>query len=271
MPIDDAAAPILIEGKVDGAVAILADISERMRQEQMDEVERERLEDEVHKAANELGQSRADLRALSGYLMNAQEQERKRLARELHDDFGQRMALLNMQVDRALQHTEEAPPETRDLLRTISGEVSALNDGLRAVSHKLHPAVIEDLGLIAALRNLAESHGENGNEVSAWLPDQIPEIPLDKATALYRIAQEALRNARKHAKGAEIHVTLTSQDSSLQLKVRDSGPGFNLANARLAGGLGLLSMQERARLVNGSLQINSQPGQGTVVSVSVPL
>ena len=271
MPVEDAATPIVVDHRVEGAVAMVADITERVRQETLQQDERERLEDEFNKTASALGETRERMRSLAAYLITAQELERRRVAQELHDDFGQKMALLNMQADRALQRMEESPEEAKEILRNISGEVSSLNQGLREVSHRLHPAVIGDLGLIAALRNLAETYGKEGTAVTSWLPEEIPEISLDAATALYRIAQEAIRNAQKHAKGAEIHVTLTVQDGSLHLKVRDSGPGFNLANARLGGGLGLLSMQERARLINGSLNIVSRPGQGTVVSVSVPL
>ena len=271
LPVECSAAPIVKEGQIEGAVAILSDISDRIHHEQMEEAQRDRLEGEVYRTSNELGQTRADLRALSGYLMTAQEQERRRLARELHDDFGQRMSLLSMNVDRALQQLHTDPKESEDLLRRIHDELSVANDGLREVSHRLHPAVIEDLGLIAALKSLITSSRENGSEVMSWLPDQIPELSLDTATALYRIAQEALRNAQTHGKGAPVHLTLTTQDGHLNLKIHDNGPGFSLANARINGGLGLLSMQERARLVNGTLLIKSQPGEGTVVSVSVPV
>jgi signal transduction histidine kinase len=264
MPIEGSASPIVIEHAVEGAVAVLSDIREQIRAEEM-------LEGELSKSANELGQTRADLRALSAYLMIAQEQERRRLARELHDDFGQRMSVLTMNVDRALQQIHADPRESEDLLRRIHEELSTANDGLREVSHRLHPAVIEDLGLIAALKSLTATSRENGSEVTCWLPDQIPDLSLDTATALYRIAQEALRNAQTHGKGAPVHLTLTTQDGHLNLKIHDNGPGFSLTNARLNGGLGLLSMQERARLVNGTLQIKSQPGDGTVVSVSVPV
>jgi two-component system sensor histidine kinase UhpB len=131
--------------------------------------------------------------------------------------------------------------------------------------------VIEDLGLIAALRSLSVSYRENGSEVSCRFVDEIPELPLDTATALYRIAQEALRNAQKHGEGTPIYISLTITESTLQLAVCDTGPGFDPAHAQHDSGLGLLTMHERARLVNGTLMVRSQPGQGTVVSVIVPL
>ena len=249
-----------------------ADSGERMRAEQLLalEVERGRLEEEVHNRTNELAQTRDALRALTGHLMTAQEQERRRLARELHDDFGQRMALLSLNADRALKQIHTNPRESEDLLRSIGEDLSIVNQGLREVSHRLHPSVIEDLGLIAAIQSLAQSYRENGNEVTCWVPEQIPQIPLDTATALYRITQEALRNAQKHAAGAPVHVSLTTQDGSMRLTIRDAGRGFDVAQAANGGGLGLLSMKERARLANAKLLVKSRPEEGTEISVSVP-
>jgi two-component system CheB/CheR fusion protein len=256
---------------VEGAVAILADIQERIHQELLEIQGRERLEEEVQQTSNELGQTRAELRALAARLMTAEEQERRRLARELHDDLGQRLALLTMRANNALERLQKNPQESEALFQGVLEELSVANREVRELSHGLHPSIIEHLGLPAALRNLVASCRDGGFEVGCWVPDQIPPITLDTATALYRIAQEAIRNAQQHANGAPIHVTLTAQDNSLRLAVLDSGPGFDLGHARVGGGLGLLSMQERARLVNGTLLIKARPGDGTEVSVSVPV
>jgi two-component system CheB/CheR fusion protein len=271
MAIENAAAPILVKDQLEGAVAIVADIRERMRQERLQMEEHERLEGEMQQTSNELGQTRSELRALAAHLMTAQEMERRRLARELHDDLGQRLALLSIRAQSALDQIHKNPQESEGLLRTIGEELLIVNQGLREVSHRLHPSMIEQLGLLTALRSLCTSYSENGSEVSCLLPDQIPEMTLDTATALYRISQEAIRNAQKHAKGAPIVITVTTRENSLRLAVRDSGPGFDVNRARLGGGLGLLSMQERARLVNGTLLVKSQPGHGTDVTVSVPV
>lgn len=110
----------------------------------------------------------------------------------------------------------------------------------------------------------------DGIDVSCSLPDEIPVLTADAATALYRITQEALRNSIKHAPGAPVHVTLGTQDNSVQLTIRDDGPGFELTKVRLAGGLGILNMNERARLVKGALLLDSRPGDGTVITVRVP-
>lgn len=131
--------------------------------------------------------------------------------------------------------------------------------------------MLEDLGLVAALRSLVSGFRDLGDGVSSNLPDGIPEVSREAATALYRITQEALRNATKHASGAPVHVKLETQDGHLQLTIRDAGPGFDLAYARHNGGLGLFSMQERARLARGTPLLNSKSGDGTVIEVRVPL
>jgi len=261
--IEDAAAPIVVNNRVEGAVAIMADIRERLRQERQQEVERERLEEEVHKTTDELGQTRSELRALAGHLMTAQEEERRRLALELHDDLSQRVALMSLRADDAIARIHKDPEESAVLLEGIHAELLAVSRGLRELSHRLHPSIIEQLGLIASLRSACMSYRESGIDVTCLLPDQIPEVSLEIATALYRIAQEAIRNAQKHAKGAPIHVSMTTQENSLRLSVRDSGPGFEMNSACLAGGLGLLSMQERARSISGTLLIKPRLGEGT--------
>ncbi len=271
MPIEDLSAPIIPAGQVEGSVVIFADVTQQLLQEQEQEDERERLEDEVQKATGELGQSRAELRALSAYLINTQEQERNRLARELHDDFGQRMALLSIHTDRALEHLQKNPREAEKLLQRIRAEISTLNLEIRQVSHNLHPSVLEDLGLLAAMRSLIEGYRDEGSEVSSKLPDEIPALTADATTAVYRIAQEALRNILKHAPGAPVQLALAVEGSTVQLTIRDGGPGFDLTKIRLGGSLGILSMNERARLVNATLLINSSPGKGTVITVRMPV
>lgn len=268
--IEDAASPIAVGEQLVGAVEIIRDITERVRHERLQEEERVRLEEQMHQASYDLGQTRDELRALSGHLITAQEDERRRLARELHDDFGQRMAILGMQADRASGKIHLSPQEAADLLQGIREQAADLNQALREMSHRLHPPLLEDLGLIPGLRSLIDSFRAEGAEISFGAPAEIPQPSLNVTMALYRIAQEALRNATKYAQGAPIHLHLGIQNGALLLSIRDNGPGFDLVQARLAGGLGLLSMHERARLVNGSMTFNSKPGEGTVVTVRVP-
>jgi two-component system CheB/CheR fusion protein len=189
----------------------------------------------------------------------------------LHDNIGQRLSLLSLHVNEAAKDIPSNPQRSVELLRSVQDGLSAINTSIRETSHRLHPQQIEDLGLIVALRSLCSSYDSNGAKVNCSTPDHIPDVSVEIATTLYRIAQEAVQNALKHAPGAPIKIALTTPDNSLQLSVRDDGPGFDLAEASHNGGLGFSTMQERARLANGKLSIKSRPGQGAEVSVVVPI
>ena len=271
IPIEDSAAPILENGVATGAVSVFLSIGERLRREREAEEFKDRLEEQVHSTTAALGQTRAELRALSGHLMTAQEEERRLVARELHDDFAQRTAFVDMQVARALDLIPDENDELRDLLLEIRHQVSTLAAGLRTTSHRLHPSILNDLGLVTALKILVDEFRENGGEASIRLPDGFPELGLESATTLYRITQEALRNARKHAPGAPVRLTLAATSETVHLTIEDAGPGFDLNYARSKGGLGLISMQERALWIGGTLFLSTRPGEGTTLSVRIPI
>jgi two-component system CheB/CheR fusion protein len=202
--------------------------------------------------------------------MKAQEEERRRLARELHDDFGQATAIIELELARTAEMVSAENIELRQSLQHVREHIANLSNRLREASHRLHPSILVDLGLASALEGLVEDFRKSGSEVSARVPASSPEISLEAATALYRIAQEALRNATKHAPGAPVHLTLASSGSGMQLIIRDAGPGFDLNHVRTRAGLGLLSMQERARLAGGTLLISTRAGEGTVLTVRLP-
>jgi PAS domain S-box-containing protein len=269
IPIEDAASPILQGGRVIGAIAVFTDMSERVRTERDAEHERERLEEQVQAAAEALGSTRSDLRALSSRLMAAQEEERRRVARELHDDLGQHTAIAEFELQALASRLSPSHPE-HQLVESVRRRVSDLSSTLRHVAHCLHPASVEQLGLTAALRALADEYRQQGAEVYFVAPTDIPAPPLPTATALYRIAQEALRNAVKHAEGAPVRILLKQAGEELHLKVEDAGPGFELNQVR-GKGLGLLSMQERAYAARGTVLFRTAPGDGTLVFVRVPL
>lgn len=270
IPVEDSAAPIIREGRVAGAVTVFTDITDRLRREREQEIERDRLEEEVHVATEALGQTRSELRALSGHLMAAQEEERRRIGRELHDDFGQRTAVLGWQLE---QLSQMAPFEgqSKNLVEVIRSEMTKLAKGISDTSHRLYPSVLNDVGLVAGIRELVESFQEGGLDVSFENDRAQVELPLDISTALYRITQEALRNLTKHCAGAAARITLSETDDALLLTIEDSGPGFDLASTRAAGGLGLISMQERARVAGGTMRLRTAPGKGTEIAVEIPL
>ena len=217
-----------------------------------------------------LGRSEAQLRALTARIITAQEDERRRVARDLHDDICQKLAVLEINLHQIAPKIARDPDEaTRDLQQLLS-KVGSLSEEVRHISHALHPSVIDDLGPVAALRSLLEDFQQRENMVIAFTPRDIPERVSNELTAgLYRIAQEALRNIAKHGAGTEVEVILTGSEDRIRLEVLDVGPGFDVRAPR--SGLGLTSMEERTRIMHGSFSIESEPGKGTRVSVDVPL
>lgn len=232
--------------------------------------ERERLTGEVESTARELGRSQEELRALAGNLLMSQEEERRRLARELHDDVSQRLASFDLDSNEVLRYlgTDSALAEQK--FQGMRAQMRALSEDVRRLSHRLHPSIIEDLGLAPALRSLTGEFGEREKMITTFSAQDLPDkVPVEISSGLYRIAQEALRNVAKHAGKTHVKMLLRSKPGALELQVTDSGLGFDMEDKRF--GLGLISMEERARLIGATLKIESALGEGTKVTVDVPL
>lgn len=280
-PIEASASPLFQDGQLVGAVTIFCDISERLVQETQRDRRHRILKQQVRTANAALGDTQAELQALSRHLMTAQEDERRQVARELHDDLGQQTALLDMELSRleALlpRGATETAGEVQQVMAALRARSHGLADGLRGVSHRLHPSVLEDLGLQVALRMLVEEHHRCGEELCFIEPKglSLPPLPKHTTSALYRIAQEALRNTRKHAPRAPVRLTLsvlrTPPPGELYLSIEDAGPGFELHKVRAGSGLGLLSLKERALSIGGSIEFDSALGHGTRIEVRAPL
>lgn len=212
----------------------------------------------------------ADLRDLSSYLIAAQEEERARIARELHDDLSQRMALLLIGLDQLNQQLpEKSHREQLSLLATAADEIST---DLRDISHQLHPAKLEALGLVAALSShCRELSSRHRIQIRFERHDVPAQLPSDLTLCLYRILQEALRNVLKHSGAVKATVILRRSSVGIELSISDAGSGFTMVPRRSGGGLGLISIQERLRLVKGNLTIESAPSRGTRISAWVPL
>lgn len=203
-------------------------------------------------------------------ILTAQESERRRIALELHDDLAQRLSLLAMQLDLLRRTAPDSIEELAGRLEPLTRQVEALSDDIRRVSHQLHPSIVEDLGLESALRQLvSEFERIHKMPVQFAVQPLTSPVPRDTATALYRIAQEALRNAAKHASGAPVRVMLSEVDEEVRLSISDNGPGFDITTIRKHGGLGLISMRERARLAGGRFSVQTRPGDGTEIVVAV--
>ena len=201
---------------------------------------------------------------LSGQLLTAHEDERRRIARELHDDLTQRLARLSVDAFHVERNAGAGASQMRrDLVR--------LSEDVHAMSYRLHPAVLDDLGLVEALRAECDRVARNRDlrvEVNA---DDVPDtMPNEASLCLFRVAQEALNNAVRHGRANAITVLLSPRDSGLQLAVSDNGSGFDTGRSRKRASLGLASMRERVRLLHGQLDIESTPGRGTTVVAWVP-
>lgn len=248
---------------------MIEDITLRREAERLIARQKEALQSEIETTARTLNRTQDELRDLTGHLFTAHEEERQHLARELHDDVSQRLSLLEM-----LLHEIRGTDQKTDMekLESARQQLSTLNTDVRQISHRLHPAILNDLGLSAALQALVKEFGQRENMPATYSTDHLPESwPPEAATTIYRIAQEALRNVSKHAGKTHVKVVLAGTAGGIQLQVKDSGIGFDQETELPAQGLGMISMQERARLVGGTLHVSSMLGQGTTVTVDIPL
>lgn len=211
-----------------------------------------------------------ELRDLSRRLIGAHEDERALLARELHDDFTQRLAVVAIDVGLAERDTSNR--QHAEQLRTIREAIVRLSEDVHTLAYQLHPSVLDELGLPEALRTECERRGRRGRMDYVLDFDPAPaELAKDAALCLFRVAQEALNNVTRHSGARAATIALRRVDDGLLLAVSDSGKGFDRENRSKAQHLGLASMRERVRLVNGTLDIDSAPGRGTTVTAWVPL
>ena len=264
------------QAQLRGFATVLHDSTERKVAEELREKllahERQLLQTQVRSTAEALDRTKEDLRALAGSLLGAQEDERRRLARELHDDLCQRLAVLALRLAALRKALPDLSANLHHDAQGLEKYVALLAGEARRLSHGLHPSILDDLGLAIALRRLVEDCQASRDPPVTFTEHDLPdELPRDTSTALYRIAQEALRNLSKHAGTGPVRVMLQARFGELRLTIADTGPGFDLAGVRGRGGLGIISMQERARLLGGTLSLDSRPGEGTTIDVRVSL
>ncbi|HTR37922.1 MAG TPA: chemotaxis protein CheB [Bryobacteraceae bacterium] len=235
-------------------VSIISDITERK------------------KARAALLKSQEELRDLAGRLLLIQETETKLIARDLHDDLSQKLAALGMQASSLAKAPPEPPDVLNERIRDLGQKIGGLSEDVHRMSRRLHPAILDDLGLEAALREECLSFSQRCGIAVQFQANEVPRaLPSDVALCLFRVAQEALRNIEKHSNAGEVHMVLARHGPEVALVIEDRGDGFQVAEARGRGGLGLISMEERVRLVNGEFSIRSEPGKGTEIEVHVPL
>uniref|UniRef100_Q023R2 Oxygen sensor histidine kinase NreB n=1 Tax=Solibacter usitatus (strain Ellin6076) TaxID=234267 RepID=Q023R2_SOLUE len=219
-----------------------------------------------------LQRSESELRALARSLITAQEDERRRVARDLHDDVTQRLALLSIEIGKLATETSGSVEEIRKRLRYFQSQARLASNEVRRLSHGLHPSVIEDFGLSTALEDFCQEFARAQGITlifDALVADAV--LSAGDASCLYRVAQECLRNVAKHSGATEVRVGIARDGANVRLTIKDNGSGFHAGADRVNKGLGLVSMKERVKMANGTLLITSQPGQGTEIVASVPL
>jgi PAS domain S-box-containing protein len=216
--------------------------------------------------------SEASLQELSGRLIHAQEEERARIARELHDDLSQRMALLSIGLEQFEQGMPGLSSKARQQLHNIAEVTRELSSDIHNMSHQLHPSKLDTLGLVPAVWGLCKELSKQHELQIKFVHDDVPsQIPKDVTLCLFRIVQEALRNVVKHSGAMEAKLELSSKADEIDLCVSDPGRGFDPEAVKGEAGLGLISMRERLRLVGGHLSVESKPSHGTRIRVRIPL
>jgi PAS domain S-box-containing protein len=203
-------------------------------------------------------------------LVEAQELERARIARELHDDINQRLAMLAIGLGQVRMNRPDLPSEVVENLRKLEQDTTQISTDVQALSHDLHTSHLEYLGFLAGMRSWCKEFGDRHGIQIDWKDDVRSTVPPEIGHCLFRILQEALQNAAKHSGVNRVEVELLEQAREIELIVRDSGVGFDVAAAKRGRGLGLTSMQERVRLVGGSIVIDSKPSIGTILQIRVP-
>lgn len=209
---------------------------------------------------------------LSRKMMNAQEADRTRIARELHDDIGQSLAVLKIQILRAGQPVSGHPEMMHASLKDLSVKLEKIINKVSGLSHDLHSSELELLGLAVAVKGHCRECSEQlGIPVDCSCDHLREKLDGLIALAFLRVLQEGMHNAMKHSRAKNITVRLTCSDHDLGLEIKDDGVGFDVEGARLAAGLGLISMRERIHLIGGRFEIWSSPGQGTRITVRAPI
>ena len=236
-----------------------------------DVTDRKRAEDALRRKQAELEHSQAELQALAGRLLTAQDDERRRISRELHDDVNQRLAMLTLDVESLQARVPRSPRAVAERLGAIRDRLVELSDDVHGLAYGLHPSVLDHLGLKAALRShVADIERHELLRIDLRIGELNQPVPPDIAACLYHVAQAALRNVAKHAHARRVTVQVQPADGGIRLSVADDGAGFAVA-ARSLEGLGIVGMQERVRLVGGRLTLTSQVGEGSRVTAWVPL
>jgi PAS domain S-box-containing protein len=224
---------------------------------------------DVKKNEAKLLQSQKDLRALTARLVDLQESGMKELARELHDTLSQSLAALGMEISTLLRPSAKRSRSFSERVRALQLRIKQMSVDLHSISMRLHPAILDELGLKAALEEECRRFSAQTGIPIRFESEGESTLPAaDVSLCFYRVAQESLHNIAKHAGATKVRLTLYTSRGTCTLRIEDNGQGFDPSGAKGKNALGLISMKERARLVNGNFTIRSEPGKGTTLEVS---
>jgi signal transduction histidine kinase len=247
-------------------------------QKMQDELRRysESLEDMVEEKHRALIQKELRLRFLSSHLLTAQERERRRISLELHDELGQSLTLLKLQVGSIEKKLRKGQKSLKETCESTLNYIDKMIEDVRRLARDLSPSILEDLGFSAAIRWLFKDFAEHSNiKISLNIVDVDPLFDREAQIILYRIFQEALANIGKHAHASQVSVAIKQNGNSVSFQVEDNGSGFNPeeveSRSPTSKSLGLAAMHERARMLGGLLDISSQQGRGTTIALSIPV
>ena len=215
--------------------------------------------------------SREESRLLAGKLITTQEAERARLARELHDDITQRLAFLNIEMDKLEIQDQSLSEPGKKRLRQMGDDLGQLSSDIHMISRQLHPSILDDLGLTQAIETECKNFTRLREiSITLDLDGTLQDLSKEICLCIYRILQEGLRNIAQHAEATDIQIMLSRKDDTVHFLVKDNGKGFDPTSNKKSVGLGLASMAERARLIQADIDIESHPGQGTVIKLKTP-
>jgi PAS domain S-box-containing protein len=268
--------PVLDDnGVMIGIIGVSLDLSARERAEEAYRKANQELELRVERRTQELNAANENLRELSGRLLQLQDEERRRIARELHDSVGQLLAAISMNTETIKAESEKLSPAAAEALFHNSRMVDEILGQIRTISHLLHPPLLDEAGLASALDWYVNGFSQRSNiEVSLDMPNELGRLSRELELTIFRVVQESLTNIHRHSGSTTASIQITCDDGRLSLQIRDTGKGMSPTKAIAlktgASGVGLRGMRERLAQVGGDLTLQSD-GNGTLVTAILPL